>query len=147
MILKDEAATEAAGRQLAPSLRAGDVVGLFGNLGAGKTSFARGVLAGLGLADEAPSPSFALVIPYAPPAVRIPVLHVDLYRLESAEEIEQLGLDDALGEAALLIEWPERLGDRLWLQTLKVQLADAGSQGRSLTVSVPPSWEGRCPFQ
>jgi tRNA threonylcarbamoyladenosine biosynthesis protein TsaE len=46
-----------------------------------------------------------------------------------------------------LIEWPERLGDRLWRQTLKVQLAEAGSQGRRLTVSVPPSWEGRCPFQ
>ena len=147
MILLDEAATEAAGRDLAPSLRVGDIVGLFGNLGAGKTSFARGVLAGLGFLDEAPSPSFAVVRPYAPPAVRIPVLHVDLYRLETAEEIEELGLDDALSDAALLIEWPERLGDRLWRQTLKVQLAEAGSQGRRLTVSVPPSWEGRCPLQ
>lgn len=147
MILPDENATEAAGRALAPALRPGDVIALSGDLGAGKTCFVRGVLSGLGFAGEAPSPSFALVIPYAPPAVRIPVWHVDLYRLESAEDAEELGLDEALCDAALLIEWPERLGDRLWPEALKIGLEDAGPGARRLTVSVPPSWEARCPLR
>lgn len=147
MILRDAEATDAAGRAVAACLRTGDVIALYGSLGSGKTSLARGILAGLGLVEEAPSPSFALVIPYAPPTVRIPVLHVDLYRLESVDEVEELGLDDALADAALLIEWPERMGDRLWPEALKIRLEDAGFDGRRLTVSVPPSWEARCPFQ
>ena len=147
MILPDAEATEAAGRLLAKALRPGDVIALSGDLGSGKTSLARGVLSGLGFAGEAPSPSFALVIPYAPPAVCLPVWHVDLYRLESADDAEELGLDEALSDSALLIEWPERLGDRLWPDALQIRLDDAGSSGRRLTVSMPPSWEDRCPFR
>ena len=147
MILPDADSTDAAGRALALHLRAGDVVALSGDLGAGKTSFARGVLGGLGLEGEAPSPSFALVIPYYPPVVRLPVWHVDLYRLEKADDAEELGLDDALFDSALLIEWPERLGERLWPDALKIRLDDAAKGGRRLTVSVPPSWEARCPFR
>lgn len=146
MILADAAATDAAGRALAPRLRAGDVIALSGDLGAGKTSFARGVLAGLGLLEEAPSPSFALVIPYAPPDVVLPVWHVDLYRLDDADEVEQLGLDDALIDSALIIEWPERMGARLWPEALRLHF-EAIKGGRRLTVAVPPSWEARCPFQ
>jgi tRNA threonylcarbamoyladenosine biosynthesis protein TsaE len=142
----DAAATDAAGRAIAPVLRAGDVIALSGDLGAGKTSFARGLLAGLGLAEEAPSPSFALVIPYAPPEVTLPVWHVDLYRLDDPEEVEQLGLDDALTDSALIIEWPERMGVRLWPNALKLHFEPiVGS--RRLTVDAPPSWEARCPFQ
>lgn len=147
MILADAEATEAAGRTLAPSLRPGDVIALSGALGVGKTCFARGVLAGLGLEGEAPSPSYALVIPYMVPAVDLPVWHVDLYRLETAAEADELGLDEALADAVLLIEWPERLGDRLWPDALKIKLEDIGEAGRRLTVSVPPSWEARCPFR
>jgi tRNA threonylcarbamoyladenosine biosynthesis protein TsaE len=146
VILSDAAATDAAGRVLAPQLRAGDVIALSGDLGAGKTSFARGVLAGLGFAEEAPSPSFALVIPYAPPDVRLPVLHVDLYRLDDENEIEQLGLDDALIDSALIIEWPERMGARLWPEALRLHF-EAIEGSRRLTVAAPPSWEARCPFQ
>lgn len=145
MILADADATHRAGLTLAPHLRAGDIVALSGELGAGKTSFARGVLQGLGFAGEVPSPSFALVIPYAPPAVSLPVWHVDLYRLEDEREAEALALDDALFDAALLIEWPERLGDRLWPEALRLRF-DAEGTGRRLTVTAPPSWEGRCPF-
>ena len=147
MILSDAAATDAAGRLLAPQLQCGDVVALSGDLGAGKTSFARGILAGLGFDGEVPSPSFALVIPYAPPSLRLPVWHVDLYRLDDPTEVEELGLDDALCDSVLLIEWPEGLGDRLWPSTLRITLKDDGDGGRRLTVSVPPSWELRCPFQ
>ncbi len=147
MILPDAESTEEAGRALAAGLRPGDVIALSGELGAGKTCFARGVLYGLGFEGEAPSPSFALVIPYAPPAVSIPVWHVDLYRLESTDDAEELGLDDALSDSALLIEWPERLGDRLWPEALKIRLDDTGTGARRLTVSIPPSWEERCPFR
>ena len=146
MILADAAATDAAGRALAPYIRAGDVIALSGDLGAGKTSFARGILAGLGLAEEAPSPSFALVIPYAPPDVRLPIWHVDLYRLDDADEVEQLGLDDALIDSVLIIEWPERMGARLWPSALRLRF-EAIDGGRRLTVAAPPSWEARCPFQ
>ena len=147
MILSDAEATDAAGRLLAPLLQCGDVIALSGDLGAGKTSFARGILAGLGFDGEVPSPSFALVIPYAPPSLRLPVWHVDLYRLDDPTEVEELGLDDALCDSVLLIEWPEGLGDRLWPSTLRITLKDDGDGGRRLTVSVPPSWESRCPFQ
>jgi tRNA threonylcarbamoyladenosine biosynthesis protein TsaE len=146
VILADAAATDAAGRALAPNLRAGDVIALSGDLGAGKTSLARGILAGLGFTEEAPSPSFALVIPYAPPDVTLPVWHVDLYRLDGADEVEQLGLDDALIDSALIIEWPERMGARLWPDALRLHF-EAIEGGRRLTVAAPPSWEARCPFQ
>ena len=146
MILADLDATEAAGRSLAQGLRIGDVVALSGDLGAGKTSFARGMLAGLGWTGEVPSPTFPIVIPYDPPAVRLPLWHVDLYRLESAQEAEALGLDDALSDGALMIEWPERLGERLWRQALLLRFDLRANGGRDLTATVPPSWEGRCPF-
>ncbi|WCT74831.1 tRNA (adenosine(37)-N6)-threonylcarbamoyltransferase complex ATPase subunit type 1 TsaE [Sphingomonas naphthae] len=144
MHLADPAATAAAGAALAPLLRAGDVVALYGDLGAGKTSFARGLLAALGLADEAPSPTFPIVVSYAPPEVALPLLHVDLYRIDDPAEIEELGLDDALYDSALLIEWPERLGGRLWPDALSLRFAAEGA-GRRLTWDVPPAWEGRWP--
>ena len=88
------------------------------------------MLAALGLAGEAPSPSFAIVQPYAPPEVRMPVLHVDLYRIEHAGELEELGLDEALADAALLVEWPERAAGR-WPEALRLTLTTEGD-GASL---------------
>ncbi len=146
MILPDPEATHAAGRALATRLKAGDVIALSGPLGAGKSSLARGVIEALGFAGEVPSPSFALVIPYAPPDVRLPVWHVDLYRLDAPEEAEPLALDEALFDGALLIEWPERLGARLWPEALYLTLDFDEKGGRLLTARVPPSWEARCPF-
>ena len=144
MLLPDAAATEALGRALAPLLRPGDAVALFGNLGAGKTSFARGVLAALGLAEEAPSPTFAIVQPYAPPEVALPVAHVDLYRLTDPEELDELGLDELRADGALLVEWPERMGARLWPDALRLRLVPEGG-GRRLTWETPAAWEGRWP--
>ena len=143
--LADAAATEALGIMLAPLLRAGDVVALSGGLGAGKTSLARGVLAGLGLAGEAPSPTFPIVIAYEPPDVALPLWHVDLYRIEAAEDLDELGLDEARGDAALLIEWPERMGDRAWADMLRLAFAPDGSGGRRLTWAAPRAWEARWP--
>ena len=106
MILPDSAATESFGARLAAVVRPGDVITLCGPLGAGKTSIARGLLAALGLEEEAPSPTFAIVQPYAPPETRLPVMHVDLYRIEHVEELDELGLDEAREDSVLLIEWP-----------------------------------------
>jgi len=145
LALPDAAATEALGRALAPLLREGDVVALFGDLGVGKTSLARGALAALGLAEEAPSPTFAIVQPYAPPEVALPVAHVDLYRLDAPEEAAELGLDDLLEDGALLIEWPERMGGGLWPHALRLTLAPDGAGGRRLTWHAPAAWEGRWP--
>lgn len=146
--LPDEAATQALGARIAAVLRPGDVVALSGDLGAGKTTLARAILAGLGHAGEVPSPTFAIVQPYDPPDLRIPVWHVDLYRLEHAEEAAELGLDEARREAALIVEWPERLGDALWPDSLRLELTVAPRAGdrpaaRRLTATVPPAWEDR----
>jgi tRNA threonylcarbamoyladenosine biosynthesis protein TsaE len=143
-MLPDPEATHAFGRSLAPLLRAGDSVALFGTLGAGKTSLCRGILHGLGHEGEVASPTFPIVIAYDPPAVRLSVSHVDLYRVEEPHELAELGLDDALYDAALLIEWPERL-PRLWPDTLLLALEEAPSGGRSLTASVPAAWGDRWP--
>jgi tRNA threonylcarbamoyladenosine biosynthesis protein TsaE len=144
--LDDAAATVAFGRLLAASLRAGDVVGLSGTLGAGKTTLARGALEGLGHQGEVASPSFPIVIAYAPPDVRLPVWHVDLYRIEAPDELPELGLEEAREEAALLIEWPERL-PALWPDTLHLTLSAAPGGGRTLTAQVPPAWGSRWPLR
>ena len=145
MILADAAATEALGAALAGVLREGDVITLSGPLGAGKTSIARGLLAALGLAGEAPSPSFAIVQPYDPPEVRLPVLHVDLYRLNDPRDLDELGLDDARYDAALLVEWPERAGAHAWPDALRLRLTIEADGTRGLTATVPGGWEARWP--
>lgn len=143
MIVADESAMLGAGARLAAVLRPGDAVGLSGGLGAGKTTLARGLLAALGLEEEAPSPSFALVQPYAPPEVRLAVAHVDLYRLELRADIAELGLDDYRLDGAVVIEWPERMGDAVWPDMLHIAIAVEPDGARRLTARVPPSWEGR----
>lgn len=145
MWLADEAATEAAGALLAAELRAGDVIALSGPLGAGKTCFTRGLIGALGFSGDVPSPSFGIVIPYAPPEVGIPLWHVDLYRIENPDDIDEFGLDDARADTVLVIEWPERLGERLWHDALRIDLS-VESDGRRLTATIPPSWEARWPF-
>jgi len=142
MILNGEAETAAAGAALAQATRAGDVITLSGPLGVGKTAFARGFLAGLGHEGEVPSPTFAIVQPYED--VDPPVWHVDLYRIEGASEIEELGLD-AAADAVLLVEWPERTGVGSWPEALALSLDFAQDGDRILTAKVPPSWEGRWP--
>ncbi|MFL0413743.1 tRNA (adenosine(37)-N6)-threonylcarbamoyltransferase complex ATPase subunit type 1 TsaE [uncultured Sphingomonas sp.] len=146
MRLADLAQTEAVGAKLAAVLRAGDVITLEGPLGAGKTSIARGLLAALGLIGEAPSPSFAIVQPYAPPEVALPVVHVDLYRIDDADELEELGLDEALYDSALLVEWPDRAGSEAWPDALRLTLAIEPDGARRLTWDAPAAWERRWPL-
>jgi tRNA threonylcarbamoyladenosine biosynthesis protein TsaE len=142
MKLSGEAETAAAGAALAHVARAGDVITLSGPLGVGKTALARGFLAARGHEGEVPSPSFAIVQPYED--TDPPVWHVDLYRIEDASEIGELGLDSA-ADAVLVVEWPERAGAGLWPEALSLSLEFGPDGDRILTAKVPPSWVGRWP--
>ena len=143
MQLGSEAETLALGRSIATVVRRGDVIALSGDLGAGKTTLSRGVLRGLGFEGDVPSPTFTIVQPYEQLAV--PVWHVDLYRIEDSSELEQLALDDAREEVAMIVEWPERMGSALWADSLQLRLQIEGVGARSLTAQVPPAWESRWP--
>jgi tRNA threonylcarbamoyladenosine biosynthesis protein TsaE len=110
--LENAAATERLARAVAPHLHPGDVLGLRGPLGAGKSLFARAVilarLASVGRVEEVPSPSYTLVQEYDLDGVAL--WHADLYRLGSGDELVELGLEEAFATAICLVEWPERLG-------------------------------------
>jgi tRNA threonylcarbamoyladenosine biosynthesis protein TsaE len=118
------------------------VIALTGPLGVGKTALARGLIAALGHQGDVPSPSFAIVQPYE--EIDPPVWHVDLYRIEDASEIEELGLDSAT-DAVLLVEWPERNRPDSWPNALRLSLDFGPDHERILTAEVPPSWEARWP--
>lgn len=133
------------GAAIGLALISGDVVLLSGDLGAGKTTLARAMLKARGLAGEAPSPTFAIVQPYAPPETDLPIAHVDLYRIEAEDELIELGLDDYLYDGAMVIEWPERLGSQGWPDALALEISGSGER-RVLTASVPPAWEARWPL-
>lgn len=103
-------ATRALAQRLAPILRPSDVILLDGEVGAGKTHFARSLIQSLmTFAEDVPSPTYTLIQTY--PADRAEIWHADLYRLTDANEIVELGLIDAFDDAICLIEWPDRLGD------------------------------------
>ncbi|WP_298164411.1 tRNA (adenosine(37)-N6)-threonylcarbamoyltransferase complex ATPase subunit type 1 TsaE [Novosphingobium sp.] len=108
--LPDLSATDALARRIATLLHPGDVIALSGGLGAGKTTLARAIIAALGYQSEVPSPSFAIIEVYDPPALRMRVVHADFYRLEDPEEAAELGLDDYRADAVLIAEWPEHAG-------------------------------------
>ena len=144
ILLPTAEATEAFGAALAEKLRRGDVVALFGTLGAGKTTLARGILRGLGHRGDVASPTFPIVQTYEPPETRLPVWHVDLYRIEQAAELEELGLDEGRQAGVMLIEWPERL-PVLWPDALRLRLEVAEDGSRALTAGVPPAWGTRWP--
>jgi len=131
--LPDQAATEALAHRLAPHLRAGDVVLLSGDIGAGKSSFARAVIrARVGAETEVPSPTYTLVQVYDDE--QTPIWHADLYRISEISDVHELGLADAMDHAICLIEWPERAMG-LWPETA-LQLAFAPQDaGRNVTVS------------
>ena len=108
--LPDLTAMAKLGATIADRLRPGDVVALTGDLGAGKTTLARAILAALGHEGEAPSPSFAILEPYPSPPLRLPVVHADFYRLTDPGELAELGLDEWREGGILLAEWPDHVG-------------------------------------
>jgi tRNA threonylcarbamoyladenosine biosynthesis protein TsaE len=145
IVLGSPEETLAFGARLGAILQIGDVIALSGPLGAGKTLLTMGILSGLGYAGDVPSPSFPLVIPYDPPAVRIPLTHVDLYRIDDPADLPELGLDDARAEGSLVIEWPDRLGPQTWDDMLELLVEPTTETTRALTAQVPPAWESRWP--
>lgn len=159
--LPDAEATARLGRAIAPLLRPGEAVLLYGPLGMGKSTLARGLIRALTTPDEdVPSPTFTLVQFYESDP---PIAHFDLYRLTRPEEAFEIGLDEALDEGCALIEWPERLGhdperflgpDRLIITLSEptenlpqaAGLREAGGRDkttRTATVSGAGAWEGR----
>lgn len=141
LLLPDEDASRRFGEDLAAILIPGDVIALEGDLGMGKTTLARAILRALAgdPALEVPSPTFTLVQAYAG---RVPAQHFDLYRLASPDELEELGLREAIREGVVLIEWPERAGDALPEERVKIALSEEGT-GRAAAISAPPAFVDR----
>lgn len=135
LLLKDEAATVELGEDLALALKRGDCVGLSGDLGAGKSTFARAFLRAMADDDalEVPSPTFTLVQSYD---LRIPVAHFDLYRLGDASELNELGFDEALLEGICLVEWPEKASEALPSERITLTFAHEGN-GRRVQITAP----------
>ena len=142
--LPDAGATARLGAAIAPLLRPGEALLLYGPLGMGKSTLARGLIRALTTPDEdVPSPTFTLVQLYESDP---PVAHFDLYRLTRPEEAAEIGLDEALDEGCAVIEWPERLGDDPghWLgpDRLAVVISERGG-GRDATFFAAGAWEER----
>jgi tRNA threonylcarbamoyladenosine biosynthesis protein TsaE len=139
--LDDLAATARLAQALARQLSPGDVVGLSGALGAGKTTFARDVIRALGGAEEVPSPTFTLVQVYE--LGDLTVWHFDLYRLGVLEEAYELGIEDAFADGASLIEWPERMAPLLPADRLDIDLSITGETSRRARLTGHGRWAGR----
>jgi tRNA threonylcarbamoyladenosine biosynthesis protein TsaE len=130
---RSEAETAAAARDVAARLSAGDVVLLFGDLGAGKTAFVKGIAEGLGVpGDQVSSPTFTLVQEYR--GGRLPLFHVDLYRLDDPREVDDLGLDEIAADGVLAIEWAEKL-PRATSGAIVVRIEHGDGDTRRLTVA------------
>jgi tRNA threonylcarbamoyladenosine biosynthesis protein TsaE len=143
--LDDEAATARLGAAVARTLQTHEAVCLKGVLGAGKTTLARALIrARTGEADEVPSPTFTLVQFYEGGGLKL--AHFDLYRIERPGEAHEIGLDEALDDGAVIIEWPERLGRRLPPDRLDIEMLIAGRAGaetRLARLHAHGAWEGR----
>jgi tRNA threonylcarbamoyladenosine biosynthesis protein TsaE len=130
-----EEETAGIGRELAAGLSAGDVLLLYGDLGAGKTAFVRGVAEGLGVRrDEVSSPTFTLIQEYR--GGRLPLFHVDLYRIEDAREFDELGLDEIAEAGVLAIEWAEKL-PRAAAGALSVRIVHGDGDVRRIELTRP----------
>ena len=125
-------ATRAIGERIGAALAPGSIVLLRGPLGAGKTVLAKGIARGLGIEDEVISPTYTIVADYPG---RIPLAHVDLYRVEGADEIAGLGLDDLLaGPGVTVVEWGEKLEPTLGLEAVRVTISLEADGGRLVVV-------------
>jgi tRNA threonylcarbamoyladenosine biosynthesis protein TsaE len=132
LVSADAAATRELGERLAPVARAGDLICLRGELGAGKTQLAKGFGAGLGVTDTISSPSFILMAEYTG---RLPLFHVDLYRLADASDVLAGGLlDERQADGVTLIEWPERMGSVLPSARLDIMIEGSADEPRTIAV-------------
>lgn len=133
-VTNSAAETRALGEKLASRLKAGDVVVLEGELGAGKSELARGIARGLGVTETVTSPSFTILNVYE--SGRCPLYHFDWYRLESEEELYELGMDEYLGgDGIAVVEWAERCPEAVPENILRIQLEVTGGESRRITVN------------
>ena len=139
LLVRSLAETEDLASRIAPRLRAGDALALKGDLGAGKTTFARAIMRALGVEGEVPSPSFTLVQEYE--TTRLKIAHCDLFRIVSDSEVDELGVDEALLEGAVLIEWPERAPTRVPENALWIEIEIAGENERRMKFCGPERWD------
>ena len=134
-ISHNQAQTEDIGARLAQALTGGEVLALYGGLGAGKTAFTRGLARGLGIARPVTSPTFTLLHQYKG---RLALNHFDVYRLSSVEEAEDIGIDEIMqADGVTVIEWPERVEELLDDKTIVVKIEGSGDEPRVLTVLWP----------
>lgn len=141
LFLPDPEASDALARRLAPRLGAGDVLLLEGQIGAGKTHFARALIRALAGEQDVPSPTFTLVQTYEAPGFEI--WHADLYRLSHPDEAVELGLLEAFDKALCLIEWPDRLGPDRPAGALELRFSLEGEGRRLAFASDNPTWQAR----
>ena len=140
--LPDEAATAAFATRISALAATSDIIARTGDLGAGKTTFARGFSRARGCTEEVPSPTFTLVQVYELGAAAI--WHFDLYRIKSPEEAWELGIEDAFSEGISLIEWPERLGPLLPPRRLEIELLFGGRpEARRAVLDPGEGWQAR----
>ena len=126
--------TRAFGRRLAEQLRPGDVLLFYGNLGAGKSEMTRGIAEGLGVSGPVTSPSFTILNVYDDG--RVPLYHFDWYRLESAEELYEMGMDEYLGgDGVAVVEWPTQCPEEIPDTHLAVTLKPVGESDREITLT------------
>lgn len=144
MQLADEAQTRLLGNRLAALLRVGDFIALHGDLGAGKTALARAIiqarLEACGQMEEVPSPTFTLVQNYETPELLL--THMDLYRLEKSGDAAELGIEEALDEGVLLVEWPGKLA-ALPADRLDIRMTHMGEGSREVRLTGHGSWAQR----
>ena len=140
--LPNEHATARLAARIAALARPGDILALKGELGAGKTSFARAFIRARGGSEEVPSPTFTLVQVYE--LADTPVWHFDCYRLRDPEEAWELGIEDAFRDGISLIEWPERLGPLLPARRLEIALLPGASpEARRAEIDPGGAWVER----
>ena len=133
IISRSAAETIEFGRQFAASLQPGDVVALTGDLGAGKTCLVKGIALSLGVTQDVTSPTFTIIHEYR--GGRLPLAHIDLYRLNSEREALNIGIEDYLnGPGITVIEWAERIESLLPPQTKRIRLAVVDDNSRSIEV-------------
>lgn len=128
-----ESETEQAGFELAGNLPWGAVLALYGDLGAGKTAFTRGLARGLGIQTQITSPTYTIVNEYEGD---MPLIHFDMYRLGSAEELFEIGWEDYLRRGGIIaVEWSERVEDAFSPETIRIQIEKTGETARRITIT------------